>query len=184
MTTFRRLERSLNDLVEFNLIEQEVLDKAGKWRTYRVCPFVSSYLQRKIPLAKKAEFLNLAAFHLSKILLDAKHEYAQELAAAKTRLDGEKVVKNLNEKLQMYEKQIRHVVKELIAVKAEGSKIEDSFDTDSEFADKEINDRLENSSSELESLNDNEVNKRASIKRTMHKRRSTKEDIMFEKEKL
>ena len=53
MTTFRRLERSLNDLLEFNLIEQELLDKAGKYRLYRVCPFVKDYLQRKITKKQK-----------------------------------------------------------------------------------------------------------------------------------
>lgn len=39
-----QLTKNLEDLIQFSLIEQEALDKAGTVKRYRVSPFVDQYI--------------------------------------------------------------------------------------------------------------------------------------------
>ena len=43
-----KVDKDLNELIQFSLIEQENLDKAGTFRRFRVSPFVDMYLTNKI----------------------------------------------------------------------------------------------------------------------------------------
>ena len=44
LTPIMELDKFLEDLINFSLIEQENLDKAGNQRRFRVSPFVDAYI--------------------------------------------------------------------------------------------------------------------------------------------
>ena len=52
------LDKNLEDLINFSLIEQENLDKAGNQRRFRVSPFVDAYIQKKTPRPMKKDHLS------------------------------------------------------------------------------------------------------------------------------
>ena len=57
MSELQKLDRDLEELITFSLIEQENLDKAGIQRRFRVSPFVGAYIQRKLTNACKIDYL-------------------------------------------------------------------------------------------------------------------------------
>lgn len=64
MTSEQRLYDNIDYLLNFSVIEAENLDKAGNVRRFRVSPFVSKYIEEKMPRLMKLHSLELASTHL------------------------------------------------------------------------------------------------------------------------
>lgn len=79
-----QLDRNLHDLIQFSLVEQENLDKAGTARRYRVSPFVDQYINTKMSNAMKRDQLNLVCMHLKTKLIELKKDFAEKVVECKT----------------------------------------------------------------------------------------------------
>jgi len=64
MTTEQNLDKNLENLINFSLIEQECLDKAGNVKRFRVSPFVDQYIHMKIDIETRKESLNIICSYL------------------------------------------------------------------------------------------------------------------------
>mmetsp|Transcript_10048 Transcript_10048/g.15319 ORF Transcript_10048/g.15319 Transcript_10048/m.15319 type:complete len:88 (+) Transcript_10048:5660-5923(+) len=80
MTPEQLLDKNLEELITFSLIEQEGLDKAGKVKRFRVSPFVEQYIQMKIDTEIRRESLNIICTHLQAKLIDFKKQYAESMS--------------------------------------------------------------------------------------------------------
>ena len=64
MTSEQILDKNLEDLINFSVVEVECLDKAGTMKKYRASPFVNKYIQEKMPVKMKQDSLNIVSTHL------------------------------------------------------------------------------------------------------------------------
>ena len=64
MTSEQILDKNLEDLINFSVIEVECLDKAGNMKKYRASPFVNKYIKEKMPKKMKQDSLNIVSLHL------------------------------------------------------------------------------------------------------------------------
>ena len=58
-TPLEKFEDDLKDLINFSLIEEENLDKAGTQKRLRVSPFIEQYVNTAMKPSTKKEFYNL-----------------------------------------------------------------------------------------------------------------------------
>lgn len=72
MTSEQILDKNLEDLINFSVIEVECLDKAGTMKKYRASPFVNKYIQEKMPVKMKQDSLNIVCTHLQSKLIQFK----------------------------------------------------------------------------------------------------------------
>lgn len=84
-----RLDKNLEDLIQFSLIEEERLDKAGKLRRFRVSPFVDQYVNNKLNLSLKKEKLTSVCMHINVKLKQFKDEYSEATKSCKSKADFE-----------------------------------------------------------------------------------------------
>lgn len=78
------MDKNLEDLINFSLVESEGLDRAGNFKRFRVSPFVNTYIQRKMTTKMKKDFLFGVCSHLNTVFLEFKKEYALEIAKCKS----------------------------------------------------------------------------------------------------
>lgn len=83
-TPVDKIDESLNELIQFSLIEVEILDKAGNQRRFRVSPFVDMYLNNKIDKKFHLDTLNLVCTHLNQKLSPFKQEYSDNIVKCTT----------------------------------------------------------------------------------------------------
>lgn len=86
-----QLTKNLQDLIQFSLIEQEALDKAGTIKRYRVSPFVDQYIQNKMNSCMKKDSLNVVCMLLKTKLIECKKAFASNIVKCKSPDEVEKV---------------------------------------------------------------------------------------------
>ena len=97
------LDKNLEDLINFSLIEQENLDKAGTQRRFRVSPFVDQYIQMKMSRTMKQDYLNTVCTLIQTKVVEYKRDYAQKIALCRTHHDSHKVLTVLQDQIAPYE---------------------------------------------------------------------------------
>ena len=112
------LEKDLEDLIGFSLIEQECLDKAGTVKRLRVSPFVGQYIQNKMNKQMKRDTLNIACVHLKEKLVDYKKEYSQNICQCTSLDEIYQLESKLCDQIKPYEQQIIHLVDQMITLAA------------------------------------------------------------------
>lgn len=95
MTSEQILDKNLEDLINFSVIEVECLDKAGNMKKYRASPFVNKYIKEKMPKKMKQDSLNIVSLHLQAKLIQFKEAYGKDVLDAKSLEDTDKLQKNL-----------------------------------------------------------------------------------------
>lgn len=136
-----RLDKNLEDLIQFSLIEEERLDKAGKVRRFRVSPFVDQYVNNKLNLSLKKEKLTSVCMHINVKLKQFKEAYSESMSSVKSKADFEAAQNEILEQIRPYEQQILHIVYTLFKLIEEEKMIEqgeqDSLNQIDEEADSE-----------------------------------------------
>ena len=135
MTSEQLLDKNLEDLINFSVIEVECLDKAGNTKKYRASPFVNKYIKEKMPLKMKQDSLNIVCTHLQAKLIQFKETYGKDVLEAKSLEDTDRLQKNLQEQLKPYEQQIMHIVSQMFKLEEPEVDDADSFTSDIELND-------------------------------------------------
>lgn len=128
MPPMSRLDKNLEDLIQFSLIEEERLDKAGKLRRFRVSPFVDQYVNNKLDLSLKKQKLTSVCMHINVKLKQFKDEYSEAMANCKSKADFEAARNDILEQIRPYEQQILHIVYTLFKLIEEGKLLQDQAD--------------------------------------------------------
>lgn len=102
MTSEQILDKNLEDLINFSVIEVECLDKAGTVKKYRASPFVNKYILEKMPVAMKQDSLNIVSTHLQSKLIQFKQEYSDNVVKCNSLDDTFQLQMALQEQLKPY----------------------------------------------------------------------------------
>lgn len=154
-----QLDKNLEDLLQFSLIEQETLDKAGTVKRFRVSPFVDQYIANKMDNAMKKDQLGLVCMHLKSRLIEFKKEYGLTIIKCEKIEDTEKVEGKLLDQIRPYEQQIMHIVYHII-------QLDDETSTASEIEE-----------FEMETDEGNNTITEDTKKKTMHKKNISREVV-------
>lgn len=131
------LEKDLEQLIQFSLIEQEYLDKAGTVKRLRVSPFVSQYIQNKMNPQMKIDTINIACLHLKEKLIGFKKAYSQDIGKCKSPAEVTARQAKLADQIKSYDQQVIHLVCQMILLGKQKDQLDDAsrVDDDADIID-------------------------------------------------